>query len=115
VHAKVPGSTEPPTIAHTAGSRVVQVLQQQHATIGLLHGGAPEHTVKAVKFVPEIWAHVPLETYEHTLFAGLQHAPGTSAAHTVAEQGESPRNVPAFLMQSQLVDAMQVPFMQHLP
>lgn len=49
------------------------------------------------------------------MFAGLQHDPGTSAAHTLAEHGARARKVPAFLMQSQLVEAMQVPFMQHLP
>ncbi len=111
----MPGSDVPPIIAHTAGSCTLHVLQQQQAAVGALHGGAPEHTVKGVKFVPLIWAHVPEDTYEHTLLAGLQHDPGTSAAHTVAEQGESPSHVPAFLMQSQLVAAMQVPFMQHLP
>ncbi len=115
MHALVPATTDPPIIAHTAGSCTLQVLQQQHADGALLHGGAPEQTVKGVKFVPEICAHVPEETYEHTLFAGLQHAPGTSAAHTLAEQGFSPSHVPAFLMQSQLVAAMHVPFMQHLP
>jgi hypothetical protein len=99
----------------TAGSSVVHVLQQQHAAMGLLHGAAPEHTTFGVKFVPLICAHVPLETYEQTLLAGLQHAPGSCVAHTLAEQTLKPSHVPAFLMQSQLVAAMQLPFRQHLP
>lgn len=57
-----PDSTVPPDSTQTAGSCTVQVLQQQHAAVGLLHGGAPEQTVKGVKFVPPICEHVPLET-----------------------------------------------------
>jgi hypothetical protein len=105
----------PPASVHTIGSSVVHTLQQQHATIALLQGAAPVHTMFGVKFVPPICAHVPCERYEQTLFAGLQHAPGTSSAQAVALHAPSPRNHPAFLMQSQLVEAMQLPFRQHLP
>src|SRR5581483_10257121 len=90
VHELVPDRMVPPESVHTIGSSTSQWVQQQHATIGLLQGAAPEQTVLGVKLVPLIWAHVPLDRNEQTLFAGLQHAPGTSAAHTVATQAPRP-------------------------
>lgn len=105
----------PPASVHTRGSSVVHVLQQQHATIGLLQGAAPEQTVLGVKFVPAICAQVPSETYEQTLLAGSQHAPSIWFEQLAVPHALKPSQVPAFLMQSQLVEAMQFWFMQHLP